>query len=704
MSKKQKKAKNKKRWFEIKNAAGESATVRILDEIGGWGVWASDLIDQLDGISAPHINLEIFSPGGYVDEGLQIYAALLRHPARITARIDALAASIASVIAMAADEIVMSDVAMMMIHDPWGGAVGTAEDMRKTAEVLDKMKGQIVGAYAKQTGLSTSEIESMMAEETWMTAEEAVAKGFAHKMEVLGAPEPAPSASFAGKIVAGLKHIPETVAGLLPQPANAGLMLSPVAMARIVIGDTESATTDNLDGSAAVAHKNQEEKEVAMDTATQTPAAPNIDVAAVKKDAIRAERERINEIEAIANGVRNVLGDRVDLMAREASNGDVSVEDFRASIIDAVSSVQSNAIRSPLGLDSSEASEFRFTRLFAALHANKPSLAPFELEVCEAMNNRAASAGLKPKGTMIPVDVLLRPKNAPQTTTTAAPSIQTEVLASSFVELLRNQMVITGLGATVLDGLEGNVSIPRQTTGATAAFVTEGGAATDQAFGMGSLSLTPKSVTASYLATKQMLLQSSLSMEALLRNDLAAAVAEAIQGAAISGDGIGANPLGLLNTTGVNAVVVGGVALANIDPLLDMVTKSKQSKTLRGSLGFLTNALVEGAILKLKETTGGYLIQGLNNEIPETGATVRVRGYQVATSEQVPSNLGAGTNLSAAIFGNWNDLLIGEWGALDVLVNPYSNGIGNLKIEVLQFVDCGVRRPASFAVASDILA
>jgi len=700
-----------KKWFEIRNLSEDTTTVRILDEIGGWGVWASELIAQLDTITTPNIKLEIFSPGGYVDEGLQIYAALMRHPARITAQIDSLAASIASVIAMAADEIVMSDVAMMMIHDPWGGAVGTAEDMRKTADVLDKMKSQIVNAYAKKTGLSADQIETMMTDETWMTAAEAVDLGFAARVDELQ-PQAQPSSNrFAGKIVAGLKHIPETIAAMLPQPQGASLMLSPVAIAQLQgPGRVEPVTDPAITESAAAENKagampESKTKEVVMPGANNaTGAAPKVDVAAIQNEAIRSERERTNEIEAIAKGVRNVLGDRADTLARDASNGDTSVDAFRAQIVEAVSSVQSDAVRSPLGLDANEARDFRFTRLFAALHANKPQLAPFEMEVCEAMSDRAVSAGLKPKGTMIPVDVLLRPSNAAQTTTTAAPSIQTEVLASSFVELLRNQMVITGLGATILDGLEGNVSIPRQTTGATAAFVTEGAAATEQAFGMGSLSLTPKSVTASYLATKQMLLQSSLSMEALLRNDLAAAVAEAIQGAAISGDGVGANPLGILNTTGVNAIVVGGGALTNVDPFLDMVTKSKQSKTLRGSLGFLTNALVEGATLKLKETTGGYLIQGLNNEIPETGATVRVRGYQMATSEQVPSNLGAGTNLSAAIFGNWNDLLIGEWGALDVLVNPYSNGIGNLKIEVLQFVDCGVRRPASFAVASDILA
>lgn len=686
-----------KHWFEVKNAAEDTTTIRILDEIGGWGVWASELIAQLDMINTPKIKLEIFSPGGYVDEGLQIYTALMRHPARITVHIDSLAASIASVIAMAGDEIVMSDTALLMIHDPWGGAVGTAEDMRKTAEVLDKMKAQIVNAYAKRTGLSVDELETMMSEETWMTGQEALDLGFIDRVDEL-----APSAvvtehqGFACNIIAGLKNIPSTMADFLPQSTQSNLMLSPVAMARI---ENESASAVNKAG--AMPEAKQKQKEVVMNKDNKD--AP-VDVSAIQKDAIRSERERMNEIEAIANGMRNVLGDKADVLARDALNSDTSVDAFREAIVGAVSAVQSDAIRSPIGLDSSEASEFRFTRLFAALHANKPQLAPFEMEVCEEMGNRAMKAGLKAKGTMIPVDVLLRPKNAPQTTTTAAPSIQTEVLASSFVELLRNQMVITGMGATILDGLEGNVSIPRQTTGATASFVAEGGAAAEQAFGMGSLSLTPKSVTASYLATKQMLLQSSLSMEALLRNDLAAAVAEAIQGAAISGDGVGANPLGIINTTGVNAVVAGGAALSNVDVLLDMVTKAKQAKTLRGSLGFLTNALVEGAVLKLKESTGGYLIQGLNSEIPETGATVRVRGYQVATSEQVPSNLGAGTNLSAAIFGNWNDLLIGEWGALDVLVNPYSNGIGNLKIEVLQFVDCGVRRPASFSVASDILA
>lgn len=125
------------------------------------------------------INLHINSPGGSVFDGVAIYNTLKNHPARIEVDVDGIAASIASVIAMAGNEIRMAANALMMIHDPMGMAMGDSGEMRKTADLLDQIKGVIVDTYAKRTGQTVAKLSAMMDEETWITASEAADLGFA---------------------------------------------------------------------------------------------------------------------------------------------------------------------------------------------------------------------------------------------------------------------------------------------------------------------------------------------------------------------------------------------------------------------------------------------------------------------------------------------------------------------------------------------
>ena len=146
-----------------------------------WGdsVTASGVKAELDDMEGD-ISVRINSPGGSVFDGFAIYNLLKAHDGKVTVYVDGLAASAASVIAMAGDEIVMGDTAMLMIHDPWTMSVGDSAEMRKTADTLDKIKDSIVTAYAgKATDLDTDQIASMMAEETWINASEAISMGFA---------------------------------------------------------------------------------------------------------------------------------------------------------------------------------------------------------------------------------------------------------------------------------------------------------------------------------------------------------------------------------------------------------------------------------------------------------------------------------------------------------------------------------------------
>jgi ATP-dependent Clp protease, protease subunit len=167
--------------YEIK-AKAKSAEIWIYEDIGsGWfgGLSAKQFADDLKRLGAlDEIILRLNSPGGDVFDGIAIYNTLKANPARVVVYIDGLAASIASVIAMAGDEIHIADNAMMMIHPAWGLAIGNSEEMRKTADMLDKVDASIVATYVKRTGMEEEKVKALMADETWMTAREALDYGF----------------------------------------------------------------------------------------------------------------------------------------------------------------------------------------------------------------------------------------------------------------------------------------------------------------------------------------------------------------------------------------------------------------------------------------------------------------------------------------------------------------------------------------------
>jgi ATP-dependent Clp protease, protease subunit len=172
-----------RRWFDFRAQAG-GAEIVIYDEIGAFGIPAKAFLDELKALGpVAELTVRINSPGGSVFDGVAIYNALKRHNAVITVWVDGIAASIASMIAMAGDEVVMPENAMLMLHDPSALVLGTASDMRAMAEALDKMTAGMVAAYRDKSGRSDAEIEALMRDETWLSAEEAVALGLADRVE-----------------------------------------------------------------------------------------------------------------------------------------------------------------------------------------------------------------------------------------------------------------------------------------------------------------------------------------------------------------------------------------------------------------------------------------------------------------------------------------------------------------------------------------
>jgi ATP-dependent protease ClpP protease subunit len=210
-----------KTWFKIENKA-DKAEIFIYEEIGedfwtGGGITAKNFQKELAEIKASQIDLHINSPGGLVFDGITIFNLLKNHPANVTTYIDGLAASIASVIALAGDKVVMAENALFMIHKASGMVVGTSDDMRDFAGKLDKVNGSISTTYQTKTKKEEAEINDLMAAETWMTATEALDFGFVD--EIAGEADMAACAKFVPVMAkAGFQHIPGSIQAKKEKP------------------------------------------------------------------------------------------------------------------------------------------------------------------------------------------------------------------------------------------------------------------------------------------------------------------------------------------------------------------------------------------------------------------------------------------------------------------------------------------------------
>ena len=168
-----------KSWYNFQNKSNsEVATIDIYDEIGYFGITAKDFLEDVKSIGNKDLHIRMNCVGGSVIDGLAIYNILKSHQGYVTVSIEGIAASMGSVIALAGDDIKMAENAYFMIHNPWGGAMGEAEEMRKTADLLDKMKSNLLSIYHHKTQLSEETLTEMMDAETWMDGQEALDKGF----------------------------------------------------------------------------------------------------------------------------------------------------------------------------------------------------------------------------------------------------------------------------------------------------------------------------------------------------------------------------------------------------------------------------------------------------------------------------------------------------------------------------------------------
>lgn len=431
---------------------------------------------------------------------------------------------------------------------------------------------------------------------------------------------------------------------------------------------------------------------------TETQTAAPVDTSKFVSQGAENERKRTSDILAIANADAYKRFDLGELASRAISEG-MTVDAFRAQAMEKMTSAPKPD--SDIGMDEAEKKRYSMVR---ALHylanpsdASARRAAAFEIECSEAAS---AKTGQASRGLLVPTDVLKRDLNV-GTASAGGHTVATELQAQSFIDMLRNAQVISGLGAQYLTGLVGNIAIPRQTGGATAYWVAESGAPTESDQSFDQVTLAPKTVGAFTDISRKLLLQSSIDVEAFVQRDLATTLALAIQQAAINGSGASNQPRGILATSGIGDVAGGANGAApDWQDIVDLETAVSAANADVGTLAYLTNAKVRG---KLKTTSK---VSGENGFIWEAGSTP-LNGYRAAVTNAVPSNLTKGTSsgvASAIIFGNFADLIIGMWGGLDLLVDPYTGGTaGTVRIVTLQDVDIAVRHAVSFAAMKDAL-
>lgn len=421
----------------------------------------------------------------------------------------------------------------------------------------------------------------------------------------------------------------------------------------------------------------------------------DINVEEIRAEAVKSEQKRTQEIIAMGEQFKAYGADGV---AAECLRNGKSVEETRAAIM---TKIGTRALPSAdIGMTQEEARSFSFVRAINALanpgDRRAQEAAKFEREASDAF---ATKMGRAAQGFYVPVEVQKRDLLV-GTATAGGNTVATQLLATNFIDLLRNKMALTGLGAQFLTGLVGQIAIPRQTSGATAYWVAENGAPTESQQAFDQVTMTPRTLGAFTDISRKLLLQSSIAVEGFVRNDITTVIALAIDLAAINGSGASNQPTGILNTAGIGSVAGGTNGLAPTwAHIIALETAVAVANANIGNMGYLTNAQVRGKLLATEKATNtGAFVWADNNTL---------RGYKTEVSQQVPSNLTKGSAsgiCSAILFGNWADLIIGQWGSLDLMVDPYTGSTaGTVRVVALQDVDIAVRHAESFAAMKDAL-
>ena len=452
------------------------------------------------------------------------------------------------------------------------------------------------------------------------------------------------------------------------------------------------------------------------------------EIQTARDEALATERERVAGITAL--GDQHDMGDLARELIADNTELDAARERFLTAIADGAGPpVRGGGKDDEIGLTPNEARSFSVLRAVRALFARHNfegygradiDAAGFELECSKAVGQ---GLGQEAQGILIPMEVMRTPLEDPQaraaqalrmlvtgqrdlnvgTDSAGGYLVGTETLG--MIPMLRNKALVLRLGATALGALNGDLAIPRQTGGATSYWVSEGNAPTESQQTLGQLALTPHTCGAYTDVTRKLIKQASIDAEAFVRDDLMQTIAIELDRVAIEGTGASGEPLGILNTSGIG---VQGPETNGSAPDWDDIVGTFQEVAVDnadvGTLAWLTNAANAAKLMATAKGSSGdppYIMERFGAD-----GFGEIMGLRAGVSNNVPADLtqGTGTSLSALILGNMKDLVVAQWGTVDLTVDPFTHSnTGTLRIVALTDLDIGLRHPQSFAAKKDCI-
>jgi len=653
----------------------DTVHMTLMGEVG-WEIDAASVASELRKAKGKKIRCEIFSYGGDAMAGLAIYQMLASHDAEVETSVMGLAASAASVIAMAGKKRSIPSNGALMIHPAWGFSIGNANQMRKDADVLEGITSAYLRTYAAASGRPAAEIEPYLNDESWLYGEDAVALGLA-------------------------TDVADPIMAMASVPG--------------LTGDRYSRIPEQIRSSLSLTKPTEEKVNTLQNVnhaECEPPAAPQpmaVDPTP-NEDAVLAarlsERERVASIRGLCKAHK-----MPESLTDELIGNGVSVADARAEVLERLGAKSGEIVRggiadagaSNIGLSQREVHQYSFVKLATYLADPNPRTAEaagFELEC-----SRAAMAGhsRSPNGQLIPWDVLTHKPQASQIVGTFGDGgalVGSQRLDGSFIDLVRNRSAILNSGVTILSGLQGNVEIPKKLTSSTYYMVGENVDVTNSKLTFGVVNMTPKTMGVRVPISRRMMIQASPDIEGLVRSDMAESVAIGMDSLAFYGSGSSSQPLGIRSTSGIGSVTLGGGASKTFPTDLgsgthdcgdwadyvDLESAVAASNLDVPNMRYVFNSVVRGGLKQTLRASaaGSDFIYASDNTI---------NGYATTVSNQMQTN--------DVLFGNFADAVVGMWSGLDVTVDPYTQSAsGQVILTVHQDFDVAVRRIQSFALGT----
>jgi len=412
-------------------------------------------------------------------------------------------------------------------------------------------------------------------------------------------------------------------------------------------------------------------------------------IAKARKD----ETARIKEISSLG-GKHNCKD-----LADKAINDGTNLAQFRGVVLNKLGEAKPLDKKDEVGLSNKENRDYSIVKAIKAMTTGNWSGAELEKEASDEISRKT---GKTPRGIYIPSDLRWKRDLIQGVAGDGGNLVATNLLAGSFIEALRANMVVKQAGALFLSGLVGEVAIPAQNAVNSASWVAENAAVTEVNTTYRQVTMAPKTLGTFTDISRHLMHQSTPAIETIVRNDILQTLSNEVDKKAIQGDGTSNTPTGILNTSGIGSVAMGtngdqGTWAKVVETWKEVATDNANT----GALAFVTSPLQISRFMSIAKVSSSDSVMIMNDQN-------NMMGYKVFSTTNSPDNLTKGTasgTCSALTFGNFNDLIIGEWGSLDISVDPYTNAAkGGTRIIGLYDVDVAVRHAESFAAIKDLIA